>query len=88
MACFILHLNYKSKIMNYKEAVAHKKESLKKADESLLKLYHLVITPANTEESFKHIEDFSKNPSAFNDESCKKYCTDDQYEVVSFKKEE
>ena len=74
--------------MNYKEAVAHKKESLKKADESLLKLYHLVITPANTDESFKHIEDFSKNPSAFNDESCKEYCTDDQYEVVSFKKEE
>lgn len=74
--------------MNYKEALQHKKESVEKADESLLKLYHIVITPANTDESFKHIEDFSKNPEDFDDESCKKYCTDDEYEVVSFKKEE
>lgn len=74
--------------MNYKEALKHKKEALQKADESLLKLYHIVITPANTDESFKHIEDFTKNPKAFDDESCKKYCTDDEYEVVSFKKEE
>lgn len=74
--------------MNYQEAVQHKKESIEKADESLLKLYHIVITPANTDDSYKHIEDFTKNPEAFDDESCKKYCTDDQYEVVSFKKED
>jgi len=74
--------------MNYQEAVQHKTESIEKADESLLKLYHIVITPANTDDSYKHIEDFTKNPEAFDDESCKKYCTDDQYEVVSFKKED
>ncbi|MCU7616352.1 hypothetical protein NZ698_04020 [Chryseobacterium sp. PBS4-4] len=74
--------------MNYQEALKHKKESLEKADESLLKLYHIVITPANTDESYKFIEDFTKNPEAFDDESCKKYCTDDEFEVVSFKKEE
>lgn len=74
--------------MTYKEAVQHKKESLEKADESLLKLYHLVITPANTEESYKFIEDFTKDPESFDDESCKKYCTDNEYEVVSFKKED
>ena len=72
--------------MNYKEALKHKKEALETADESLLKLYHIVITPANTDESYKHIEDFSKDPEKFDDESCKKYCTDDEYEVVSFKK--
>ncbi|CAD7816179.1 hypothetical protein CHRY9390_03116 [Chryseobacterium aquaeductus] len=72
--------------MNYKEALKHKKEALEAADESLLKLYHIVITPANTDESYKHIEDFSKDPEKFDDESCKKYCTDDEYEVVSFKK--
>jgi hypothetical protein len=74
--------------MNYKEAVKYKKESIEKADESLLKLYHIVITPANTDESYKYIEDYSKDPEAFDDESCKKYCTDDEFEVVSFKKEE
>lgn len=73
--------------MNYKEALQHKKESITKADESLLKLYHIVITPANTDESYKHIEDFTKDPEAFDDESCKKYSTEDEYEVVSFKKE-
>lgn len=74
--------------MTYQEALQHKKESLERADESLLKLYHLVITPANTEESYKYIEDFTKDPESFDDASCKKYCTDDEYEVVSFKKEE
>lgn len=74
--------------MTYQEAVQHKKESVEKADESLLKLYHIVITPANTDESFKHIEEFSKNPEGFDDESCKKYCTDEDYQVVSFKKQE
>ena len=73
--------------MNYQEAVKHKKEAVDKADESLLKLYHIVIAPANTDESFKYIEEFTKNPENFNDESCKKYCTDNEYEVVSFKKE-
>lgn len=74
--------------MTYKEALKHKKESVEKADESLLKLYHIVITPENTDESYRHIEAFTKNPEKFNDESCKKYCTDDKYQVVSFKKEE
>ncbi|MCY0968596.1 hypothetical protein [Chryseobacterium wangxinyae] len=72
--------------MNYKEALQHKKESVEKADDSILKLYHIVITPANTDESYKYIEDFTKNPEKFNDESCKKYCTDGEYEVVSFKR--
>jgi len=74
--------------MNYAEALQHKKESIEKADESLLRLYHLVIAPADTEESYKYILDFTKDPDAFDDESCKKYCTNGEFEVVSFKKEE
>lgn len=74
--------------MTYKEAVEHKKESLQNADESVLKLYHLVITPANTDESFKHIQAFLKNPDGFDDESCKKFSSEDNFQVVSFKKEE
>ncbi|MFC5873079.1 hypothetical protein ACFP3I_10820 [Chryseobacterium arachidis] len=53
----------------------------------MLELFHIVITPSNTDESAKFIEDFLKNPESFNDESCKKYCSDDDFEVVSFKKE-
>jgi len=74
--------------MNYKEALEHKNESLKSADESVLKQYHLVIAPANTDESKKYIDDFLKNPEKFNDESCKKYSSDGLFEVMSFKKEE
>lgn len=73
--------------MNFNEAKEHKKESLKNADESVLNLFHVVITPANTDESAKFIEDFLKSPESFNDESCKEYCSDGEYEVVSFKKE-
>lgn len=73
--------------MNYQEAEEHKKESLQNADESVLKLFHVVITPANTDESVKYIEDFLKSPESFTDESCKEYCSDGNYEVVSFKKE-
>ncbi|GEM_PF-1207880 len=73
--------------MNFNEAKEHKKESLKNADESVLNLFHVIITPANTDESAKFIEDFLKSPESFDDESCKKYCTDGNYEVVSFKKE-
>ena len=73
--------------MNFKEAKIHKKDALKNADESVLKLFHLIITPSNTDESAKFIEDFLKDPESFNDESCKDYCSDDNYEVVSFKKE-
>ncbi|MFC3157294.1 hypothetical protein SAMN05443633_11864 [Chryseobacterium arachidis] len=73
--------------MNFKEAKKHKEESLKNADKSVLELFHIVITPSNTDESAKFIEDFLKNPESFNDESCKKYCSDDDFEVVSFKKE-
>lgn len=73
--------------MNYQEAEAHKKESLKNADESVLHLFHVVITPADTEESAKYIEDYLASPESFTDESCKEYCSDGNYEVVSFKKE-
>lgn len=73
--------------MNYQEALVHKKESFNNADESVLKLFHVVITPANTDESAKYIEDFLKSPESFTDESCKEYCSDGKYEVVSFKKE-
>ncbi|MGD1320253.1 hypothetical protein [Chryseobacterium sp. 2R14A] len=74
--------------MNYKEALEHKNESLKNADESVLKQYHLVIAPANTDDSKKYIDDFLKNPEKFDDESCKKYSSDGLFEVISFKKEE
>lgn len=74
--------------MNHKEALLHKKQSLKNADESVLKQYHLVISPANTDESKKFIDDFLKNPEKFDDNSCKKYSSDDAFEVISFKKEE
>ncbi len=73
--------------MNYQEALQHKKESEQNADESVAKLFHIVITPSNTDESAKFIEDFLKSPESFDDESCKKYSSDDDYEVVSFKKE-
>ncbi|MDQ8143335.1 MULTISPECIES: hypothetical protein [Chryseobacterium] len=74
--------------MNYKEALEHKKESLKTADESVLKQYHLVISPANKDESKEFIDAFLENPDQFDDESCKKYSSDGLYEVISFKKEE
>jgi len=74
--------------MKYSEALKHKKESLEKADESVLKDYHIIITPSNTDESQKHIEAFTENPESFNDESCKKFCSNDDYEVVSFRKDE
>lgn len=73
--------------MKYSEALEYKKEALKKADESVLRDYHIIITPADTGESAKYIEDFSKKPDDFNDSSCKKYCSNDEYEVVSFRKE-
>ncbi|KXH84341.1 hypothetical protein [Chryseobacterium kwangjuense] len=73
--------------MKYNEALAYKKEALQKADESVLQEYHIIITPANTAESAKYIEEFSKNPDDFTDSSCKKYCSNDEYEVVSFRKE-
>ncbi|WP_345988350.1 hypothetical protein AAEU33_14625 [Chryseobacterium sp. Chry.R1] len=53
-----------------------------------MKDYHIIITPANTEESQKHIEAFLKAPDKFDDESCKKFCSDGEYQVVSFRKEE
>jgi len=73
--------------MKYSEALEYKKEALKKADKSVLENFHIIITPADTGESAKYIEDFSKNPDDFNDSSCKKYCSNDEYEVMSFKKE-
>jgi hypothetical protein len=73
--------------MKYSEALEYKKEALKKADKSVLENFHIIITPADTGESAKYIEDFSKNPDDFNDSSCKKYCSNDEYEVMSFKKD-
>lgn len=74
--------------MNFKEAKKHKDEAVKNADESVVNLFHIVITPSNTDESAKFIEEFLKSPESFDDESCKKFCSDDNYEVVSFKKED
>jgi len=74
--------------MNYKEALQHKKESVENADQNVIDNFHILIVPANTEESIKYIETFLENPDKFNDESCKKFCSDDEYQVVSFKKEE
>ncbi|CEJ69313.1 hypothetical protein BN1195_01611 [Chryseobacterium oranimense G311] len=73
--------------MKYTEALEYKKEAVKKADESVIQNYHIIITPADTGESAKYIEDFSKNPDQFNDSSCKQYSSTDDYEVVSFRKE-
>lgn len=73
--------------MKYNEALAYKKEALEKADESVLQNYHIIITPADTAESAEYIEEFSKKPDDFHDSSCKKYCSNDEYEVVSFRKE-
>lgn len=73
--------------MNYQEALAHKKESLKNADKNVLDMFHLVIAPANTDDAKKFMDDYLKKPNDFDDKSCKKYCSDDEYEVMSFKKE-
>lgn len=73
--------------MKYSEALQYKKEALEKAEESVLQSYHIIITPADTGESAKYIEDYSKKPDDFNDSRCKKYCSNDEYEVVSFRKE-
>ncbi|MCJ7932315.1 MAG: hypothetical protein MUW56_01435 [Chryseobacterium sp.] len=72
--------------MKYDEALRHKKEAVKKADDSVLQHYHIIITPADTTESVRYIEEYSKQPDQFKDESCKKYCSNGEYEVVSFKK--
>ncbi|KMQ58874.1 hypothetical protein ACM40_18060 [Chryseobacterium sp. BLS98] len=74
--------------MKYTEALEYKKEAVKKADESVIQNYHIIISPTDTGESAKYIEDFSKNPDDFNDSSCKKYSSNDDYEVVSFRKEQ
>ncbi len=74
--------------MKYSEALEYKKESVENAHESVRKGYHIIIAPADTDESSKYISDFLKDPDQFDDESCKKYCSNNEYEVVSFKKEE
>lgn len=73
--------------MKYSEALQYKKEALEKADESVRQSYHIIIAPDDTAESAKYIEDFSKKPDEFKDNSCKKYSSNDEYEVVSFRKE-
>lgn len=73
--------------MNFTEAKKHKKEAVKNADEYVLKNFYVVIAPEDKDESAKYIEDFLKSPESFNDESCKKYSSNNEYEVVSFQKE-
>lgn len=74
--------------MTFKEALEHKKESVKTADESVLKLYHLIIVPADTSESVDYISEFLKDPEKFDDKSCRKFSSEDHFEVVSILKEE
>lgn len=74
--------------MKYNEAVKHKKEAVDSADDIVLENYHIIITPTNTEESQKHIEAFLENTEKFDDKSCKEFSSDDDYQVVSFKKED
>lgn len=73
--------------MNYQEALAHKNELLENADKNVLNMFHLVIAPANTDDAKKFMDDYLKNPNDFDDESCKDYCSDNEYEVMTFKKE-
>ncbi|WP_326981526.1 hypothetical protein VUJ46_14915 [Chryseobacterium sp. MYb264] len=73
--------------MNFTEAKKYKKNAVKNADEYVLKNFHVIIAPLKTDESAKYIEDFLKKPQSFNDESCKDYCSNNEYEVVSFQKE-
>ncbi|MEF9480675.1 hypothetical protein ACR1PO_13000 [Chryseobacterium sp. RRHN12] len=74
--------------MKYSEALQYKEEALKKADSTVVDNYHIVIVPADTAESTKYIEEFTRKPESFKDDSCKKYCSDGEYLVVSFKKED
>lgn len=74
--------------MTYDEAIQHKKESLENADQNVIDNFHILIVPANTEESTKYIESFLKNPEKYDDNSCKDFCSGEEYQVVSFKKEE
>ncbi|REC50217.1 hypothetical protein [Chryseobacterium pennipullorum] len=73
--------------MKYNEALKYKNESVKKADHSVLENYHIVIVPADTDESARYIADYSKEPDQFKDSSCKEYCSNGEFEVVSFRKE-
>ncbi|MDN3694280.1 hypothetical protein QWZ06_19355 [Chryseobacterium tructae] len=72
--------------MKYNEAIQYKNEAVKNADQSVLENYYIIVVPADTEESTKYIEEYSKQPGKFKDESCKKYCSNGEYLVVSFKK--
>ena len=74
--------------MTFEESIKHKNESVMSADESVLKLYHILIAPANTEESVNYINHFLKNPQSCNDETCKQFSSSDNYEIVSIRKEE
>ncbi|SMO89800.1 hypothetical protein SAMN06265171_1111 [Chryseobacterium rhizoplanae] len=74
--------------MKYTEALKYKEDALKKADSTVVDNYHIVIVPADTSESTRYIEEYTKKPENFKDDSCKKYCSNGDYLVVSFKKEE
>jgi len=74
--------------MNFEEALKQKKESVKNADESVLKLYHILISPADTKESVDYIDHYLKNPESCTDDSCKEFSRLDDYQIVSIRKEE
>ncbi|WP_262147479.1 hypothetical protein [Chryseobacterium foetidum] len=74
--------------MTYEEALKQKKESVKNADQSVLNLYHILISPENTKESVDFIDHYLKNPDSCNDESCKKFSSSDNYQIVSIRKED
>ena len=73
--------------MTYKEALQYKKESVSSADESVLKLYHILVAPADKEESVNFLDHFLKHHDECNDETCKEFSSSDNYEVVTVRKD-
>lgn len=74
--------------MTYLEALQHKNISVQNADESVLKLYHVLIAPANKDESIEFLEYFLKHSGKCDDETCKKFSSTDDYEIISIRKED
>jgi len=74
--------------MTFEEALKQKKESVSNADQSVLNLYHVLISPADTKESVDYIDFYLKNPDECKDESCKKFSSSDNYQIVSIRKED
>ena len=72
--------------MTFSEAVKQKKNILRNTSEFTKTLYDYVIIPALEEESKKYMEDFTKSPSLFTDESCRKYSSNAKFRVFLFPK--